>query len=115
MGRQLHLQATRTKHIDFFMNIGASDFVLDTIRNGCVISIVNPPVSMYFKNNKSALDNSKFVDQVVSELVDSGCVHQVPFIPYVVNPIFVATNKSGKKRLILDLSVLNKFVKKPKF
>jgi hypothetical protein len=33
-------------------------------------------------------------------------------IPYVVNPLSVATNKSGKKRLILDLSVLNKFVKK---
>ena len=100
------------KHIEFWMNIGASDFVLDTIRNGYVIPFVNPPVSMYFKNNKSALDNSEFVDQAVSELVDSGCVHEVPFIPYVVNPLSVATNKSGKKRLILDLSVLNKFVKK---
>ena len=97
------------------MNIGASDFVLDTIRNGYVIPFVNPPVSMYFKNNKSALDNSEFVDQTVSELVDSGCVHEVPFIPYVVSPLSVATNKSGKKRLILDLSVLNKFVKKQKF
>jgi hypothetical protein len=100
------------KHIEFWMNIGASDFVLDTIRNGYVIPFVNPPVSMYFKNNKSALDNSEFVDQAVSELVDNGCVHEVPFIPYVVNPLSVATNKSGKKRLILDLSVLNKFVKK---
>ena len=97
------------------MNIGASDFVLDTIRNGYVIPFVNPPVSMFFKNNKSALDNSEFVDQAVSELVDSGCVHEVPFIPYVVNPLSVATNKSGKKRLILDLSVLNKFAKKQKF
>ena len=72
-------------------------------------------VSMFFKNNKSALDNSEFVDQAVSELVYSDCVHNVPFIPYVVNPLSVATNKSGKKRLILDLSVLNKFVKKHKF
>ena len=66
-------------------------------------------VSMFFKNNKSALDNSEFIDQAVSELVYSDCVHNVPFIPYVVNPLSVATNKSGKKRLILDLSVLNKF------
>ena len=66
-------------------------------------------VSMFFKNNKSALDNSEFVDQAVSELIYSGCVHNVPFIPYVVNPLnplSVATNKSGKKRFILDLSVL---------
>jgi hypothetical protein len=103
------------KHIEFWMNIGASDFVLDAIRNGYVIPFVNSPVSMYFKNNKSALDNSEFVDQAVSELVDSGCVHEVPFITCVVNPLSVATNKSGKKRLILDLSVLNKFVKKQKF
>jgi hypothetical protein len=46
----------------------------------------------------------EFVDQAVSELVYSGCVHNVPFIPYVVNPLSVATNKSGKKGLILDLS-----------
>jgi hypothetical protein len=70
---------------------------------------------MYFKNNKSALDNSECVDQAFPELVGSGCVHEVPFIPYVVNPLSVATNKSGKKRLILDLSVLNKFVKKQNF
>jgi hypothetical protein len=56
---------------------------------GYVIPFVNPPVSMYFKNNKSALDNSEFVDQAVSELVDSGCVHEVPFIPYMVNPVVV--------------------------
>jgi hypothetical protein len=54
----------------------------------------------------------EFVDQAISELVYSGCVHNAPFIPYVVSPLPVATNKSGKKRLILDLSVLNKFVKK---
>ena len=60
-------------------------------------------------------DNSKFVVQAVSELVDCGCVHEVSFIPYMVSPLSVATNKSGKKRLILDLSVLNKFAKKQKF
>ena len=57
----------------------------------------------------------EFVDQDDSELVYSGCVQNVPFIPYVVDPLSVATNKSGKKRLILDLSVLNKFVRKHKF
>jgi hypothetical protein len=54
---------------------------------------------MYFKNNKSALDNPEFVDQAVSELVDYSCVHEVPFIRYVVNPLSVATNKSGRNEL----------------
>jgi hypothetical protein len=29
------------KHIEFWMNIGASDFVLDTIRNGYVIPLLS--------------------------------------------------------------------------
>jgi hypothetical protein len=67
-------------------------------------------VSMFSKNNKIALDNSEFVDQAVLELVYSGCVHNVPFIPYVVNPLSVATNKSGKKRLKFEFMFFNKFI-----
>ena len=103
------------KHIDFWIKIGASEFVINTIKNGYVIPFVEPPVSMHFKNNKSANVNSEFVDKAVADLVDSGCAYEVPFVPFVVNPLSVAINKSGKKRLILDLSVLNKFVKKERF
>ena len=39
---------------------------------------------------------------------------QAPFKPYIVSPFSVATNSSGKKRLILDLSILNLFVRKYK-
>ena len=70
---------------------------------------------MFFKNNKSAFNSSEFVDGAISDLIDNGCAVKVPFRPFVVNPLSVATNKSGKKRLILDLSVLNKSVKKDKF
>ena len=66
---------------------------------------------MFHKNNRSALHNNDFVSEAVSDLVQSGCVIQVPFQPFVVNPLSVATQKSGKKRLILDLSILNNFVK----
>ena len=55
-----------------------------------------------------------FVSGTVLELLESGCVRRVPFKPIVVNPLRVAENSSGKKRLILDLSVLNTFVKKNK-
>ena len=70
---------------------------------------------MFLRNNKSAITNEKFVGQAISDLLDSCCVHEVPFKPFVVNPLSVATNSSGKKRLILDLSVLNKCIKKDKF
>jgi hypothetical protein len=42
-------------------------------------------------------------------------VNELPFTPFVVSPLSVATNKAGKQRLILDLSLLNKSVRKEKF
>ncbi|CAC5396422.1 unnamed protein product [Mytilus coruscus] len=102
------------KHVKFWEHIGANSFVIDTISNGYVIPFIDPPVKMFFKNNKSALLNELFVNQTVSELVSTGCVVEVPFQPHVVNPLSVAIQKSGKKRLILDLSVLNKSIKKDK-
>ena len=95
------------KHVDFWIQIGSSNFVIDTIKKGYVILFLDPPSSMFMKNDKSAIKNSEFVDSAISELVDSGCAYEVPFKPIVVNPLSVATQKSGKKRLILDLSVLN--------
>ena len=95
------------KHVDFWISIGTNDFVINTMKNGYVIPFLNPPVSMFMKSNKSAITNSEFVEQAITELV--------PFKTFVVNPLSVAINKLGKKRLILDLSVLNKFAKKEKF
>ena len=73
------------------------------------------PQSFFMNNNRSAINNSEFVSEAVDELVRSGCVLEVPFIPYLVSPLSVSINSSGKKRLILDLSVMNKFVLKDHF
>ena len=70
---------------------------------------------MFLKNNKSAIINSDFVDKSVSELLASGWVKEFFLTPFVVSPLSVATNKAGKQRLILDLSLLNKSVRKEKF
>ncbi|CAC5394903.1 unnamed protein product [Mytilus coruscus] len=61
------------------------------------------PTSMSFKNNKSANVYSKFVNEAISELLNIGCIIETPFQPFVVNPLSVAVQSSGKKRLILDL------------
>jgi hypothetical protein len=45
---------------------------------------------MQFNNNKSALENNEFVNEAISELLDNGCIHEVPFQPFVVNPLSVA-------------------------
>jgi len=66
------------------------------------------------KNIKSAITKSDFVNQAICDLIDSWCAYAVPLKPYIVNPLIVATHKSVKMRLILDLSALNKFAKKGK-
>ncbi|CAC5357350.1 unnamed protein product [Mytilus coruscus] len=81
-----------------------------TINNEQLVN--DNPSSMYMKNNKSALQNNEFVSNSVNVL--SGCVIEVPLQPYIVNPLSVATQKSRKRRLILDLSTLNLSVKKEK-
>lgn len=100
--------------LEFWKSINASDFIISTISTGYVIPFIMPPKQMCMKNNRSALLNMEFVSEAVSDLLETGCILQVPFKPVIVNPLSVAVNGSGKKRLILDLSVLNKFVRRDK-
>lgn len=94
----------------FWKNIGACDFVLEVIKNGYSIPFISTPPSSFSKNNKSANENEKFVTGAIKDLVDSGCITCVSKIPFVVNPLSVSTQKSGKKRLILDLRKVNKHI-----
>lgn len=101
-------------HLSFWGKIGANTSVLDTIKNGYVIPFLENPNRLFKTNNRSAFQSTDFVTEAVSKLVSVGCIIEVPFQPYIVNPLSVAINKSGKKRLILDLSILNLSVKKDK-
>ena len=102
-------------HIEFWKStVKASTFVVDTLEKGYVIPFMSEPPSMLYRNNKSALSHSSFVESTISELLSSGCIVNVPFQPYIVSPLSVAENSSGKLRLILDLSNLNFYVRKDK-
>ncbi|XP_052085201.1 uncharacterized protein LOC127722355 [Mytilus californianus] len=81
-------------HVKYWENIGACPFVLDTIKNGYVIPFIDTPFKMYHRNNRSARQNTEFVTKSIEDLVQIGCVIKVPFQPYVVNPLSVATQKS---------------------
>lgn len=94
--------------------IGASTYIKSVIRDGYFIPFIHTPVSVCLKNNQSALENMPFVLDAVSELLISGRVLEVPFKPLVVNPLTVSVNRSGKKRLILDLRHINQYIWKEK-
>ena len=96
-------------HLSFCKDIQANGFVLDVIENGYSIPFIEPAHKMFRRNNKSALHNADFVSEAVSDLLSKGCVVKVKDHPYVVSFLGVAPNKSGKKRLILDLHGLNRY------
>ena len=107
------VKGSLSKNFSFWKNLGTYDYILDIVKNGYSIPFTKLPPTMKIRNNLSAMKNKSFVQEKVNELLSSGRVVKVPFQPFVVSPLSVAENRT-KKRLILDLSVLNNFVRKEK-
>ena len=106
------IKGSLRQHLHAWQSIGAYPTILHIIEHGYEIPFISHPPSMY-SVNKSALINADFVNGSISDLLASGLIVKVPFKPYIVSPLSVAENRT-KKRLILDLSRLNKFVQKEK-
>ena len=109
-----NIKGSLKKNIEFWRNIGASEFVLSTIEFGYKTPFYETPESSFSKNNKSALDHKEFVSEAIEDLLKKGLVINTPFRPKIVNPLTVSINKQGKKRFILDLRIPNKKVWKQK-
>ena len=71
---------------------------------------IPPPVLK--RNNKSALKHEQFVEQALSELIQSHRILRIQDIPHVINPLSVSIQPLGKLRLILDLRHVNQYVTK---
>ena len=95
-------------HIQFWRSIGSSQFILDVIDEGYRIPFYSTPPPSFSWNNKSALAHRSFVDEAISELLLTYRVFETDVIPRNVNPLSVSIQSSGKKRLILDLRLINK-------
>ncbi|CAC5415666.1 unnamed protein product [Mytilus coruscus] len=81
------VKSSLSKNVAFWEHIGASKFIIITIKSGYMIPFMSLAPPMKFRNNKSAADNTDFVNEAVLELLKNGCVHEVPFKPFVVNPL----------------------------
>ena len=63
--------------------------------------------SRIVKINKSAILNSELVSNTIKDLVQSGSITKMFQKPEMISPLSVATDSSGKKRLIIDLRYVN--------
>lgn len=95
------------RHIKKWLEVGASNFIISTIKNGYKLPFINTPKPKSFQNNQSAISASDFVSSTIDDLISSGMIREVKHKPYIVSPLSVATNSVGKKRFILDLRYVN--------
>uniref|UniRef100_A0A8W8NDD7 CCHC-type domain-containing protein n=1 Tax=Magallana gigas TaxID=29159 RepID=A0A8W8NDD7_MAGGI len=82
-------------HLTKWVDIQADKYILDVIENGYKIPFKTIPNSVCLDNNKSARDNVKVVGSEIQKLIDKGCVTEVKNVPFVVNPLTLAFNKTG--------------------
>ena len=86
---------------------------MEIVKNGYKIPFLGVPPKFEKRNNMSAIEHSDFVTTAVLDLLAADLIEEVAGKPWIISPLSVASN--SKLRLILDLSVTNKYVKSDKF
>ena len=108
----VNVKGNLRRNFEFWKHIGTPSFILNVIERGYLLPFVSFPEPAVFKNNRSSLSHAEFVEEAIQDLVESGRVVETNVPPRVVNPLSVSVQANGKKRLILDLRYVNKFLRK---
>ena len=103
----------RPESIQFFRKIGASKFILDTLKNGHHPTLTGPIPPYEIENHGSFRKHVDFATKDILNLIAKGRVEIVEKKPTLINPLHVVVQRL-KTRLILDCSNLNKCIKVPK-
>jgi len=97
--------------------LGAPPYILAWLRGGYPLTFPKgPPPPSQLPNNASAVapHNRAFVSEALAQLLAAGAISRVEEgadRPYLVLPLQVAVQSSGKKRIIVDASrQLNRFL-----
>ena len=84
--------------------------MLSVIEFGYVLPLMSEPIPFSGRNQPSVLQNVKFVDQCIDELLRSSCIKELDAAPYVCSPFPVVESNLGKKQLVTNLHHLNRFL-----
>ena len=115
-GGKIIVKGKLREHVHFWREeLKAPESVIDVIEKGYVLPLKSLPPPYRQANHQSALLHSDFVCDSISELTAAGCVKVVETTPHVCSPLSVVQNASGKKRLVVNLRYLNRYLWKQKF
>ena len=99
-----------------WVKIGASETVLEWIKNGVPLKFLSEPSACYFNNQVWGDSQQKFVLQEILRLKQAGTIKEVkPEEVRCVLPIKCIPKPGGKHRLVLDCRHVNNFTDCDKF
>ena len=87
---------------EVYSRVGASQYIVDTVRDGYKLVFDTLPLPSFTNNNKSAILNRVFMWEELIRLEALGCISRVQKQPKVVLPLSVVYSK--KPRLVVDAS-----------
>ena len=103
------------RHLKWWKDNINNDYIVNVVESGYRLPLLEIPKDSYIRNNKSARDQESFVDDELNRLLLSGIIIKLSSKPTVVNALTVATNASGKHRLVLDMRHVNPLLNVPHY
>ena len=79
LGRNYNVKGNLKKNLEFWVFLGASSFILNVIKFGYRLPFWDVPPAYYSKNNASALKNIDFVENSITELLESERIKQLSY------------------------------------
>ena len=109
--KQIYDVQGRLKSSQFWVEVlEAKPPVIDWIREGYRLPLVNLPPEFYQANHRSAIDNREYVAETIKDLLKYRCIQVATTRPHICSPLSVVINDRGKKRLVLNLRYLNQYL-----
>ena len=104
-GIEAQVHGTLRRHAKAWEAAGAGGFVMGVINDGFKLNIKEMPGSYSEKNNKSFEKEKDFAVEAIEKLVKMKVLKEVAKEEVsCINPLTVAINDRGKRRLCIDLS-----------
>ena len=112
---EMDLEKRLRTHYEGWQCIGASDTVLNWIKEGVPIIFDKQPLKTSIQNPCFSIEHRQFIRTEIKRLLSRGALEHCKYRPNFISPLNVVPKKNNKLRLITNLSNLNINIKKKSF
>ena len=102
-----------SRYIINWRNITKDSFVLNVVSEGYKIQILNSDIHLSPIISTPSKEKKVAILAEINSLLERGFISKISHSPdQIVSKVFIVPKKNGKNRMIIDLSRLNKYIKK---